>query len=80
VGGTPTPHQRRKVKQMVAIVYSEPPDKEDPLLKFCQQQSAQNWELLEQVRALQSEVREWQHQCKVVSAERDHWRRRVMGE
>ena len=69
-----------KVKKMVAIVYSEPPPHEDPLLKFCQQQSAQNWELLEQVRALQSEVREWQHQHKIVSAERDHWRKRVIGE
>jgi len=65
---------------MVAIVYSEPSPHEDPLLQFCQQQSAQNWALLEQVRALQSEVREWQHQHKVVAAERDHWRKRVMGE
>ena len=61
---------------MVAIIHEV---ESDPLMRYAAKQAEMNWELLEKVRALQSEVREKEHQVKVIKAERDHWRGRVIG-
>ena len=63
---------------MVAIIHNVESE-DDPLLHFAQKQSQINWELQEQVRELLSEARELRHQLKIIKAERNHWRERVIG-